>query len=215
MFFSVHIFSVLKEVKVKKKLYSALFTAGLFALGSSGVATAEGDIASAEMLSNTCAGCHGTYGASTGPAIPTIAGLSKEYFVEVMKAYQEGTAYSTIMGRIAKGYSEDEIKAMAGYFYDQPFVKAKQSFDEKLVKEGGKIHDKYCEKCHAEGGSSREDDSGIMAGQWTPYLKWTMSDFKDGRREMPKKMKKKVNDMLEKKGDAGLEALLAYYASQK
>lgn len=200
---------------MKKKLYSALFTAGLFALGTSSVASAGGGIAAAEMLSNTCAGCHGTFGASTGPAIPTIAGLSKDYFVETMQAYRDDTAYSTIMGRIAKGYNDEQIAAMAGYFYDKPFVRAKQSFDKKLVKEGGKIHDKYCEKCHADGGTSREDDSGIMGGQWTPYLKWTLSDFMEGRREMPKKMEKKVKRMMKKKGDAGLEALFAYYASQQ
>jgi sulfide dehydrogenase cytochrome subunit len=43
--------------------------------------------ADATMLANTCAGCHGPDGASGGPATPTIAGLSTEYFVEVMNGY--------------------------------------------------------------------------------------------------------------------------------
>jgi len=39
---------------------------------------------------NTCAGCHGTGGASVGPASPTIAGKSAVYINDVMAAYKSG-----------------------------------------------------------------------------------------------------------------------------
>ncbi|MET0028930.1 MAG: c-type cytochrome [Candidatus Thiodiazotropha sp.] len=171
--------------------------------------------ASATMLANTCAGCHGTQGASSGPATPTISGISAVYFEEVMEGFKSGEINSTIMGRIAKGYSAEEIKAMGDYFSKQPFVAATQSFDEGKAKEGAKLHDKYCEKCHADGGSSAEDDAGILLGQLTPYLHYTFEDFKSGGREAPKKMKKKVNELLKKEGDAGFEALMNYYAQGK
>ncbi len=74
---------------------------------------------------------------------------------------------------------------------------------------------KYCEKCHADGGSSAEDDAGILAGQWQPYLKWTLDDYNSGDREMYKKMAKKMNKMLKKEGDEGITQLLHYYAGQK
>jgi sulfide dehydrogenase cytochrome subunit len=202
-----------------KSIRKAFLIAGL-ALSTSSVAIAADKPAlmtgaSASMLSNTCAGCHGTNGASTGPAAPTIAGLSKDYFVEVMQGFANGEVYSTIMGRIAKGYSEEEINLMADFYGAKPFVKAKQKFDAKLAKDGAKLHDKYCEKCHAEGGTSAEDDAGVLAGQWTPYVKWTMDDFQSGKREMPKKMKKKVKKMLATKGDASMDALMNFYASQQ
>jgi len=171
--------------------------------------------ASAGMLSNTCAGCHGTNGASQGPAAPTIAGLSKDYFVETMQGFASGEIYSTIMGRIAKGYTDAEISQMADFYKSKPFVKAKQSFDSKMVKKGGKLHDKYCEKCHAEGGQSAEDDAGVLAGQWTPYVSWTLADYKSGGREASKKMKKKMKKLMEREGDAGIQALISYYASQQ
>jgi cytochrome subunit of sulfide dehydrogenase len=171
--------------------------------------------ADAVMLANTCAGCHGTDGASVGPASPTIAGMSKAYFVEVMKGFADDSIYSTIMGRIAKGYTEDEINLMADYFAAKPFVKAKQTSDKKEADKGAKLHDKYCEKCHADGGSSAEDDSGILAGQWVPYLHYAMEDFKAGKREMPKKMKQQYDKMMEKDGEAGLKSLMNFYASQK
>lgn len=197
-------------MKQSKTLKSALLACG-FALSGAVFAGSP----SAEMLAYTCAGCHGPNGVSAGPATPSLAGISTEYFTEAMAEYKEGTRPSTIMTRIAKGYSEEEAKLMAGYFSSQKFVPAMQGSDADLAKKGQKLHDKYCEKCHAEGGTSAEDDAGILAGQWTPYLQYTMADFMSGKREMPKKMKKKVKKMQEKEGDAGMTALFNYYSSAK
>ncbi len=171
--------------------------------------------ASAQMLAVTCAGCHGPNGASGGPATPTISGFNPEYFMEVMEGFASGEVPSTIMGRIAKGYSKDEIKKMADYYAKLPFVPAKQNFDPALAKKGAKLHQKYCEKCHSEGGKKPEEDSGILAGQWIPYLHFTMEDFIKGDREMTKKMKKKVKKLLAKEGDKGIQALMHYWASQQ
>ena len=202
-----------------KTLNKAFLIAGLAIGASSGAFAADEPKtmmgASDAMLANTCAGCHGTDGASSGPAIPTIAGLSNDYFIDIMQGYAEGTVPATIMDRIAQGYSEDEIKQLAKFYIAKPFVKAKQDFDPKLVKEGGKLHDKYCEKCHAEGGQSAEDDAGVMAGQWTPYLMYQFEDFNAGHREAPKKMDKKMKQMLSKEGKSALDALTSYYASQQ
>jgi cytochrome subunit of sulfide dehydrogenase len=171
--------------------------------------------ASASMLANTCAGCHGTNGASLGPATPSIGGISAVYFEEVMEGFKSGEVNATIMDRIAKGYSEDEIKLMGEYFSKQPFVMAKQNFDADKAKKGAKLHDKYCEKCHADNGTSAEDDSGILMGQLTPYLSYALADFKSGKREISKKMKKKLNKLIKKEGDAGIDALFNFYASGK
>lgn len=203
---------------VRTFLSKALF-AGM-ALGASSLAMAADapavmSGASTSMLTQTCNGCHGFNGASSGPAIPNIGGISKDYMIELMQAYKSGDTKSTIMGRIAAGYSEEEIVQLADYFAGQKFVAATQDFDKEAVKKGAKLHDKYCEKCHADGGTSKEDDAGVLAGQWTPYVKWALADFRDGSREMSKKMKKKVEKLIAKEGDAGIHALLSYYASQQ
>jgi len=198
-------------MKPRTVLSISLMAGGLLLGGVAAAATP-----SASMLANTCAGCHGTEGVSNGPATPTLAGISEEYFKEVMEEYKSGERRSTIMGRIAKGYSDKEIELLAGYFAKKKFVAAKgQKFDPKLAKKGAKLHDKYCEKCHADGGTSAEDDSGILAGQWKPYLQYTISDFLAGKSHMPKKMKKKLKKLHAKKGDAGIQALLEFYASKK
>lgn len=194
----------------KQKL-QGLLIAGSVAL----VAPAFAETPSAAMLGNTCAGCHGTNGNSHGPATPTIAGISSEYFIDAMNAYKNGERPSTIMTRIAKGYTEEEIKAMAGFFSKQKMNRPAQQVDAAMAKKGMKMHEKYCEKCHEDGGRSSEDDAGMLAGQWTPYLHYTMKDFLDGKREMPKKMKKKVEDLKARGGDAAFDALMQFYASQQ
>ncbi len=193
-----------------KMMSAAVLTSGMLL---SGAATASG--ASAEALGITCAGCHGFNGSSTGPATPHLAGASQEYVVEMMQGYKDGSIASTIMGRIAKGYSDEEFALMGDFFAKQKLVKPKQEFDAKLAKKGAKLHDKYCEKCHAEGGASAEDDSGILTGQWVPYLKYTFADYHGDGRKMRKKMKKKMKKMNKKEGDAGIEALLNFYAEAK
>ncbi|MEO5343113.1 MAG: c-type cytochrome [Gammaproteobacteria bacterium SHHR-1] len=169
---------------------------------------------SGAMLGNTCAGCHGTNGNSVGPASPTIAGMDTEVFIDAMTTYKDDSRPSTIMGRLAKGYSEDEIAAMAEYFAGQKFQPADQPFDPALADKGGKVHERYCEKCHEDGGRSAED-GGILAGQWTPYMVYAMEDFMSGAREMPKKMKRQVEKMQKRAGKGAAEQLLHFYASQK
>jgi len=167
-----------------------------------------------EMLANTCAGCHGPMGVSVGPATPTIAGMSRDYFIESMTAYSMGDRPSTIMTRIAKGYTDEDIALMADYFAKQKFVSAKQTADASKVSQGQKLHNKYCEKCHSEGGSLAEDDSGILAGQWKPYLQYNMLDFTSGNREAPKKMAKKLQKLYDKHGQAGIDELIEFYSSK-
>jgi sulfide dehydrogenase cytochrome subunit len=193
-----------------KYLSLALFSAGL----AFGTSVSAGMPDAGTMLANTCLGCHGPGGSSTGPATPTIAVMQSETFVEAMKAYKEGKRPATVMDRIAKGDTEEELEAMSGYFAKQTFVRYPQKVDDKKAAAGKKFHKDNCEKCHAEEGTKDEDGSGVLAGQWLPYLQFQMEDFLAGTREMPKKMKSEVEKVQKKAPDA-LESLLHFYASKK
>ena len=170
---------------------------------------------SAIMLANTCAGCHGVNGSSFGPSSPTIAGMSKAYFIETMEAYQSGERPSTIMTRIAKGYSKKEIELMADFFSKQAIVRHTQTYDAKAVKLGNKLHKKYCKKCHEDNGASANDDAGILAGQWQPFLRFTMEDYTSGKRPMLEKKQERVKKIFEEHGQTGIDALIQFYGSQK
>ncbi len=164
-------------------------------------------------LSEPCAGCHGADGISIGAA-PTIANLTEEYFVLSMQDYASGARASTIMQRIAKGYTEAEIKAMAKYFDKKPFVRVAQNFDPKLAEKGKGLQAKYCENCHEKDGA-KSDGIGVLAGQRLGYLEYSIADFKAGKRILERRKQQKMEDLWKDEGDAGYEAVLHYYASFK
>ena len=68
--------------------------------------------ASPAMLADACAPCHGTDGRSPG-AIPALSGKSADYIVQRMLEFKAGARQGTVMNRIAKGYDDDEIAAIA------------------------------------------------------------------------------------------------------
>ncbi|MEO1750658.1 cytochrome C [Thiofaba sp. EF100] len=73
-----------------------------------------------EMLAQTCAGCHGTRGELSQPsAFMPLAGMAEATFVKAMKDFQSGARPSTLMGPIAKGFTESEFQAMASYYAKQ------------------------------------------------------------------------------------------------
>ena len=69
-------------------------------------------------LAATCANCHGTNGVSKGE-VASLAGLPADRIVATMAAFKSGTLPATVMHQIAKGYTDDQIKAMAAYFAAQ------------------------------------------------------------------------------------------------
>lgn len=73
----------------------------------------------ARALAANCAACHGTNGNSVGGAIPGLAGMNKEYFLNQMKAFREGKREATLMHQISKGYTDAEMSAIADFFAAQ------------------------------------------------------------------------------------------------
>lgn len=173
----------------------------------------------------SCADCHGKDGASTESDVPVIGGVSEQYLVDSMAAYRDSkrpcakSAYrggdkkraKTDMCEIAGKLSAEDTAKVAKELAAKPFVKVKQPFDAAKAATGKKIHDTQCEKCHSEGGSVAEDEAGILAGQWMPYMKETFAQYTKDARPQPEKMKVKFNALK----PADQEALLHYYASQQ
>jgi sulfide dehydrogenase cytochrome subunit len=192
----------------KTSIQISALLAGILAAGAS----SAGSIRSPSMLANTCAGCHGTNGASAGDMMPTIGGMEKEYLQTSLLEYKSGERDSTIMGRIAKGYSEVELKAIASHMAKQAWVSAPVATDAKQVAAGKAIHDKQCDTCHEDGGRVQEDEAPRLAGQWPNYtLHYLHTCHDKGTRCEPRKMGKRVMALSADE----LKALAEYYASEK
>lgn len=173
-------------------------------------------------LLDECADCHEKDGNSKNVDTPSIAGMSTAYFKESMKGYKSDSRPALklkdkkkTMKDVVKDLSDADVAALADHYSKKPFKAYKQSFDAAKAKAGKGLHVKYCDKCHSEGGKSAEDDAGILAGQPAGYLRYSLDNYASGKREMGKKMAKKFKAMQKKEGDAGIDQLIHYYASQQ
>ncbi|WP_354674347.1 c-type cytochrome [Cupriavidus alkaliphilus] len=64
-----------------------------------------------------CTSCHGPAGrAPAGSTIPPLAGRPQAELAAQMQAFKAGTRPATVMHQIAKGYSDDQIAAIAAWF---------------------------------------------------------------------------------------------------
>lgn len=95
------------------KLHRQMFVF-LVLLLSASITQAAG-VSQGAMLSNSCSACHGTDGKSPG-AIPSIYGKSADFIATALKEFRDDKRPSTVMGRHAKGYTDEEIKLIAEYF---------------------------------------------------------------------------------------------------
>lgn len=200
---------------MKKRIFASVLTSAalLAGFGLTTKAAQAADIA-VEALAAPCAGCHGADGTSIGLAMPTIAGLPKEYFVEAMVGYKTDLKPSTVMGRIAKGYTDKQMEQLAAYFADKPFGRPPQPVDAARVAKGKALVGKYCERCHENEGRDA-DGVGVLAGQKLIYMQFSVADFLSGKREMEKRQKQKFDELLADHGKDAFDDILHYYASVK
>jgi cytochrome subunit of sulfide dehydrogenase len=63
----------------------------------------------------SCTGCHAA-GANVDTPVPRLAGQDATAMVAAMRAFRSGQRAATVMERIAKGFSDDEIEAIAAWF---------------------------------------------------------------------------------------------------
>ena len=74
------------------------------------------DVVAGKARAAVCAGCHGTNGVSDNPAWPSLAGQQKDYLVASLKAYRDGKRKNEVMAGMAKGLSDADVDALAGYY---------------------------------------------------------------------------------------------------
>ena len=205
------------------QMKTALFLTFSFA-AISGTILAYDSPEAASAPAAVCADCHGKDGASTEPDVPIIGGISALALEEDLFAFRDRvrpcrtTNYragapdrpTTDMCRISADLSDDEIVQIAAFYASKAFVPAKQQPDPEKAARGEKIHnDLTCVRCHGKGGSDPADDASILAGQWMGYLTIALTNFRAGKRWIPKNMEDNFQNLT----DQDIEALVHFYGS--
>ncbi len=144
--------------------------------------------------------------------MPIIAGQSLQYLGRSMRLYKSGERPSTIMGRLTKGYSDDELDAMAAFFASQPWMSPDQEIDPGLAEQGREIHVQQCEVCHSNSGRYSDDKTPRLAGQWRHYLEIVMEEYWRPERKMPHLF---MSIVISRLHTNDIKALAHFYAGQK
>lgn len=96
------------------KTSGALLIAGSLWLAAGPASAQDANVSRA--LAATCFTCHGTDGVSVGGVPPSIAGQNKEVLLQALKDFKAGKRPATIMHQHAKGYTDEQLESIAGYF---------------------------------------------------------------------------------------------------
>ena len=82
---------------------------------AAGPAVAD-DTSVGRAKAQACAVCHGPVGVAIAPDAPNLAGQPAAYLATQLKAFRDGTRKHEVMTLMAKGLSDPDIAAIAGWF---------------------------------------------------------------------------------------------------
>ena len=86
---------------------------GLISIAAAVVASAEPPAGAA-----ACSGCHPASTRVTSPVL-RLAGRDSAAIVKAMQDFRSGARAGTVMDRIAKGFTDEEIQAIAAWYAAQ------------------------------------------------------------------------------------------------
>lgn len=98
------------------KIQQVLTMATLVAM--SGLAQAQLDPLHVRSMAASCSACHGTDGRAQ-PGMESLAGANQDDMVRKMLDFKAGRKPATIMHQLSKGYTDEQIVAIAAYFAAQ------------------------------------------------------------------------------------------------
>lgn len=167
-----------------------------------------------------CIQCHGEQGQGQNqPPFPRLAGLPKDYLIEQMQAYRDGSRPNATMAQIAQDLNADEIEAISRYYAEMEPAGGPYSVPEDLVAKGRDIaleglpprNIQACASCHGEEGRERGPSLPPLAGQPPRYLMAQLQAYAHGARETP--LAGLMQGIASELEEEEMAALAAYYAS--
>ena len=153
-----------------------------------------------DAIVEDCNGCHGDDGVSQWTDMPTIAGMPEFVHADALFIYRDNARPCAVseyrqgdtsrpaksMCDVVADLDDATLEDLAAYYFELPFVAAKQDFDPALAEAGKVVHDELCDKCHSDAGMNPDDEAGILGGQWMGYMRTTFEEYASGAREQPR-----------------------------
>ena len=172
------------------------------------------------LIDNVCSNCHGTNGISVSPLFPNLAGQLAVYIESELKLFRQRARSDprarAFMWGIARGLTDEQIKAVARQFSSQPSVGGALSSNPALADKGKLLYEngakerevEACIVCHGNNGEGINTNPRV-AGQHRDYLVSAMVQFRSRVRE-----NKVMQHVTRKLTDADIVALFEYVSTK-
>jgi cytochrome c553 len=164
-----------------------------------------------------CAACHGADGNSMNPLWPKLAGQHADYITSQMIAFRDGERSDPLMTPQAQGLSDEDIRAYAMFFAQQPLNVGAVPDDEELVARGERLYRggdavrslPACIACHGPNGRGNPASNfAAIGGQHGDYVAKALREYAAGTRTTdPESMMRDVAALLT---DREIQAVAAY-----
>lgn len=152
----------------------------LFPTSRSGAQNSDANIAATKLelgrkqVVVVCSACHGLEGLSANSLYPNLKGQKKDYLVNQLKLFKEGTRKHPLMESYARPLSDTQIENLALYFsHFQRFEIQNRPIPPPA---------QQCIACHGPMGKSATELFPNLSGQRYEYLVNQMRNLKSGKR---------------------------------
>lgn len=137
-----------------------------------------------------CVACHGAAGSSTITQNPKLAAQHEAYIYKQLADFKGGQRNNAVMGPIAKGLSDDDMKNIAAYLNAQVqkpgSAKNKDTIDlgKKIYRAGlAEKNVPACAGCHGPNGAGIPAQFARIGGQHYDYTYAQLTGFSSGVRK--------------------------------
>lgn len=142
-----------------------------------------------QIVSGVCIACHGSDGNSVVTLNPKLAGQHPEYIVKQLTEFKSGKRANAIMGGMAAGLSDADMKNLGAYFASQKLTlgtaktNGKGSLGEKIYRSGiAATGVPACASCHGPAGAGLPKQFPRLHGQHADYTLAQLRTFRTGER---------------------------------
>ena len=159
---------------------AARIAAAAFALfGATG---AQAGAEEGRAKSQLCAACHGADGNAVVAGTPSLAGQPRQFLVQALFMYREGTRKNAVMTPLAQSLSNADLNDLAAWFGSQKMAPPKATMDAARADKARAITEQNnCVACHAANLGGQQHIPRI-AGQDRVYLLDQLKGFKASTR---------------------------------
>ena len=180
----------------------------------------SGDPVAGREKSLLCQGCHGEYGISMEPLIPSLAGQYANYIEKEIRNFQSGIRSHQIMNAMAGTIeNEQDLADIAAYFASQKKMEGDGEGDpdgQEIFLHGDLSKMRLaCVNCHGVRGKGLEVKISmfpVIGGQQKEYIRKQLINFRDGdRTNSPNGIMNRITNSLT---DSEIDSLADYISAQ-